>query len=286
MEKKTYLEQLRVAIPIRVRGMSSQNRFFDEQTETDWVSEQDVTSHLRTLVELDSEVYLTNLKTNVGGTFRVIWTNTRELNGFHPLGLELLDPEGDLWAMTFPVAEPAEGAVVPQVWLECQRCHRKLLTPVPEARGEFFVEGFRVARHCEPCRATTTWGFTTQAEPAAPPAPEAEPETPPPATEAPPASQPKRQEDQRGKGRAPLKMTIKVTRKKYGTTLEDICQTVNVSRNGVYFLSHQNYEVGEALEVILNYKEGDLALPAPAKVVRQDQPKGTFQKGIAIRLIK
>jgi predicted nucleic acid-binding Zn-ribbon protein len=85
---------------------------------------------------------------------------------------------------------------------------------------------------------------------------------------------------------APLQMAIKVGRKKYGTTLEGTCRTVNVSRNGAYFLSSQNYEVGETLEVVLNYKEGDLALSVPDKVVRQDKPKETFQRGIAIQLKK
>jgi hypothetical protein len=286
MEEKTCLDQVKVAIPVRVRGMSSQNRFFDEQTETDWVGEESVTTHLRNLVELDAEVHLTSLKTHVGGTFRVIWANTKAVNGVYPMGLRLVDAEGNLWAMTFPAAAPGEEGAFPQVCLECQRCHQKLLTPVPEARGEFLCEGFRVARHCEQCKGTAAWGFTTEPQPAAPPASEAEPETLPSAVEAPPAPKPKRLEDHRLKGRARIQFPIKVTRKKYGTPLEDISQTVNVSRNGAYFLSSQNYDVGEDVEVVMNYKEGDLALPVPARVVRVDQPKESFQKGVAIHMTK
>jgi hypothetical protein len=271
MGEKTCRDQVRVAIPIRVRGMSSQNKFFDEQTETDWVGEESVACHLQNLVDLDTEVHLTNLQTNVGGTFRVLWTIIRDYNGLQPVGLELLDPEGDLWAMTFPAGEAGEDAVAPQVWLQCQGCHQKLLTPVPEAQGEFLCEGFRVARHCEQCRATAPWGFTTETQTDAP---------------APAAAEAMPKEDQRAKGRAPLTMIVKVTRKKYGTTLQDLCQTINVSRTGAYFLTSQNYEVGEPLEVVINYKEGDLAIPAPAKVVRQDQPQGTFLKGVAIQLMK
>ena len=286
MEEKTCLEQVKAAIPIRIRGMSSQNRFFDEQTETDWVGKETVTSHLRTPVELDTEVHLINMRTNVGGTFRVIWTNTREVGGFHSLGLELIEPEGELWAMAFPTAEPGEEGVLPQVSLVCQRCHQRLLSAVPEARGEFLREGFRVARHCELCRATTPWSFTVGPQSAAPTTPEGEAEAIPRAAEAPPAAGRTRQEDQRAKGRAPLQMAIKVTRKKYGTTLEEVCQTINISRNGVYFRCSQNYEIGEDVDVVLNYKEGDLALSVPAKVVRLGQPKDTFQKGVAIQLKK
>ena len=283
MGEKTCRNQVRVAIPIRVRGMSRQNKFFDEQTETDWVSEESVACHLQNLVDLGTEVHLTNLQTNVGGTFRVLWTVIRDSNGLQPVGLELLDPEGTLWAMTFPAGESGEDAVAPQVWLECQRCHQKLLTSVPEAQGEYLCEGFQLARHCEQCRGTTPWGFTTETQVVAP-APGAEPGSPPSTSEAPAAADVMPKEDQRAKGRAPLEMTIKVTRKKYGTTLQDLCQTINVSRTGAYFLTSQNYEVGEPLEVVMNYKEGDLAIPVPAKVVRQDQPRGTFLKGVAIHL--
>lgn len=283
MAEKTCVDQVRVAIPIRIRGMSSQSRFFDEQTETDWVGAENVASHLRSLVDLETEVYVLNLKTNVGGTFRVIWTNTKQREGLHAVGLELLDPEGDLWAMTFPAAQSGKEAVLPLVWLECQRCHEKLLSAVPEAQGEFLCEGFRVARHCERCKATTPWSFTAEREAKAP---KAEPETASAAVEALPMPERELLEDQRAKGRVPLQMSIKVTRKKYGTTLEDICQTVNLSRNGAYFLSSQNYELGEPVQVVLNYKEGSLALPVSAKVVRQDQLEAAFMKGIAIHLME
>lgn len=264
MGEETCRDQVRVAIPIRVRGMSSENKFFDEQTETDWVGEETVVCHLQNLVDLDTEIHLTNSQTQVGGNFRVLWTSPRAPNGFQYVGLELLNPEGDLWAMSFPSVESAVDAVAPQVWLECQRCRQKLLAPVPEAQGEFLREGFRVARHCEPCRATTSWTLTAE-----PVSVELEPE---------------QREEQRGKGRVPLEMTVKVTRKRYGTKLEEICQTANVSRTGAYFLTSEIYELGESLQVVLNYQEGALTLPTPAKVVRLDQLDGKFRRGVAIEL--
>jgi len=285
MEENRYCaDQVKVAIPIRVRGMSNENRFFDEQTETDLVGQQSVVTHMRNLVDLDAEIHLISLKTNAGGTYRVLWLNTRETNGFHSVGLELLDSEGDLWAMSFPTPTPDVESAVPQVWLECQHCHQKLLTSVPEAQGEFLCEGFLVVRHCSQCKATRPWGITTEPESTSlePQAAEAGP--PPVKAAAPREGWP--QEDLRGKGRAPIKMAIKVIRQKYGTTLEDIGTTVNVSRTGVYFLTERNYNVGEPVEVILPYKEGDVAIPVPGRVVRQDQPKGIFQRGVAIQLEK
>jgi hypothetical protein len=275
-------DQVRVAIPIRLRGMSKQNRFFDEQTDTELVGPQIVVTRIRSLVDLETEVHLTSLKTNVGGTFRVIWVNMRENNGFHAVGLELLDPEGELWEIEFPAPKPEAAQTIPQVWLECQRCHQKILTAVPEAPGEFLSEGFLIARHCETCKATTAWGITTESEPALV-EPEAVEAAPAPA-EAVPEPMQKPHEDLRSKGRAPLQMLIKVIRLKYGTAFDDICTTANVSRTGAYFLSQQHYDVGEMVNVVLPYKEGDVAIPVPARVVRQDEAKEGFHRGIAIHL--
>lgn len=281
-EKKRRSDRVEAVIPIRVRGMSTQNKFFDEEAETNFVSEHSVMTRLRNLVELETEVHVTNLKNNVGGTFRVTWVNTRVQDGFHAVGLEVLEPEGDLWEIHFQPAQPEDNGMTAQAWLACQRCHQKLLTAVPEAEYEFLCDGFLVARPCDRCKATTSWEFTGAEEPAVP-APEpvqAGPETPDAPTEA--VKTPR--EDLRVKGRAPIQMQIKVIRQKYGTILEDVCQTENVSRTGAYFVSSQNYDKGELVKVILPYKEGDLAIPVPARVVRQDQPKGSFYHAVAIHL--
>jgi hypothetical protein len=34
------------------------------------------------------------------------------------------------------------------------------------------------------------------------------------------------------------------------------------------------------------YKEGDVAIPVPGRVVRQDQLWGTFKRGVAMRIEK
>jgi len=281
MGDETCRDEPPVTIPIRVRGMSSQNKFFDEQTATEWVGGKNVVCRLRSLVDLDTEIHLTNLQTKEGENFRVIWVNTQEANGFHQTGLELVNPEGRPWGMSFPTHASGEISAAPQAWLECQRCHQRLLTPVLEAQEEFLRKGFQVRKDCELCRATTPWAFISAPQMGAP-ASEAEPESAARTPKAPSAAGQKLGEDERYKGRAPLEMTIKVTRKEYGECVEDICQTVNVSRTGAYFLSSQNYEAGDLVEVVMNYKEGSLAIPLTARVVRQDQPKGTFLKGVAI----
>lgn len=279
-ENKHSSGRIQMAVPIRIRGMSSQNKFFDEQTETKLVSENGVITRLRNQIELETEVHLANLKNSLGGTFRVVWVNTHEQDGFHPVGLEALDLEGALWEIALPPGPSNPNAVLARTWLRCRRCQEKVLSAVPEAEEEFLSEGFIVARHCERCKSTTPWEYTQEGEPEmiVEPTPQesvAEPVD---------AEEKQRREDLRKKGRAPLKMPIKVIRHKYGTTLEDICETANISRNGVLFLSTQNYDVGETVKVIYPYQEEDLTIPVPARVIRAKHVAGSFHNGIAIQL--
>jgi hypothetical protein len=254
--------------------MSAQNKFFDERTATETLSRDEVTTQLKHLVDLEMEVYVNSLENGVGGTFRVVWMNTRAHNGSHRVGLALLESDADLWEIEFPPSLSAE------VWLECQRCKRQLQATVPEAEPEFVCEGFRVSRHCEQCKVTTSWKFVSEVKQT--------PQVPGQETKAqvPPTLEKKAWVEQRMKGRAPLRMAIKVIRRKYGEAIEDTSETKNVSRGGAYFLSKQNYDVGELVEVIIPYKEGDLNIPVAARVVRVDQSEGSFHKGVAVHLEK
>jgi hypothetical protein len=263
-------QHIEIAIPIRVRGMSVENKFFDENTETRLVSPQRMVTRLRNLVELENEVHVVNLKSMVGGTFRVVWVDTVGRDGFHNLGLELTQAEGDLWKIQF--ADSGEVATEAEGWIECQRCHQRLKVRVPEARAEFFVAGFQIARPCERCKATTPWAFSTD------PATEA-------AVDAPGRlGSKKRGKELRRKGRVPLRMQIKVVRDNFGIPFEDICTTLNVSRGGACFVTAHPYAVGETLKVFMPYKEGELGIPVPARVVRRNPLQGSPQHAVAIQM--
>jgi predicted nucleic acid-binding Zn-ribbon protein len=273
-EEPSKTQRLRLAISILVRGMSAGNKFFEEKARTLVVGDQLLILQIQNRVELDAELHVTNLMNQAGGLFRVAWTNTEARDGGHDVGLELLDAEGNLWGMDFPAESDADAATA-QAWLQCQHCHEGRLTPVPEAEDEFIRDGFVISRPCDRCRATTTWGFTPAEEAA---------DSRQGAADL--ASEEKSGRDQRRKGRAPLQMRIQVTREKYGTILEDVCETINVSGNGAYFLSTRNYDVGELVRVVVPYKEGDVTIPVPARVVRQDEPGDSFYHAVAVKLEK
>jgi hypothetical protein len=253
--------------------MSSQNKYFDEQTETTAVSEHGLLTRLSNLPELEAELHVTGLASTVGGTFRVAWVNTLGRDGLHDVGLEAVETDGDLWKIYFPPASEEREPTAP-ARLKCRGCQEVAQVPLPEAQYEFLCAGFLVARDCERCKATTGWEFTAEDEVATPSADEIA------ATSA-----SGRLQERRAKGRARLPMQIKVVRKRYGSILEDVCDTQNLSRHGAYFLSSRSYEVGEMVQAILPYKEGDdVQIPVSARIVRVEEPKGTNLHGVAIRM--
>ncbi len=252
--------------------MSARTKFFDEETKTQLIGANGLITRLRNLVDLETEIHITNLENSLSGSFRVVWVNTTPEDGFHAVGTELLDCVGDLWPVELLEASGEDQASTPRAVLECQRCRGKHLTPVPETEGEFLHSGFRLARHCEECKATTPWAFLAETMETIPVDVEIEHEG--------------LRQDQRGKGRAPISMRIKVVRRIFGTLMEDICETQNVSRGGAFFVTQQHYDVNEEMQVVLPYKEGDVSIPVPARVVRVKRLGGSFSHGVAIRLLE
>jgi len=257
----------KIAIPVRVRGMSTENKFFDELTETIYVSTGTMITRLRSRLELDSEVHVTSRVTRQGGNFRAVWVNTRDRDGWFDTGLELVDVEGNIWGKSLEKLTGPESAAVAEAHLECQRCRVAQMTSVPEALEEFIGEGFTIVRQCEKCKGSTQWAFVT-AESAAPSERSREPGGP----------------EERRKGRAAIKMKIKVFCDRLGVLGEDVCETINVSANGLYFTTQNPYTLGEALRIVAPYEEGAVAIPVEARVVRLDRRKDSSLLAVAVEL--
>ena len=286
--------RVQLALPIRVRGMSTTNKFFDETTETILISKDGFMTKIKNLVELDSEVHVVSTKNDVAGNFNVVWVNTRGRDGFHHLGLQVIHAEGDMWGVHFPATQSPEDEATSQAWLECTRCHQKQLGTVPLTEMDYLDKGVLVARPCVNCKATTAWAYTEEGETTAA-ASEVAPVPPEtllapfetvfvtPPTPAPVARRPTSAND-RARLRSSLKLPIKITRDIFGTPIVDLCETIDVSRNGACFLTCHNYYLGETVQVILPYKEGSMNLPVLAKVIRKDQPRGAFDHAVAIQM--
>jgi len=257
--------RVKAAITIRVRGMSSEHKFFDEWAETLYISESSLITRLRNRLDPDTEVHVTSKTTRQGGGFRTVWVNDRDHEGLYDIGLELLDVEGNIWGKSLDKKGEVPNVPIPEARLECERCHTALTTPVPEALDEFINEGFRISRHCDKCKGSTKWRFSTEAVEAARVRQADGPE-------------------ERRKGRAAIKMRIKVYCDRLGSIGEDICETINVSANGLYFTTSNPYIVGEMLRIVAPFEEGGVAIPVPARVIRLDRPADSSINAVAVEM--
>lgn len=205
--------------PVGVRGISAQDKFFDETTETVRISAEAAVLRTKNLLQADSEVHLTNLNNSLPGTFRVVWGNSSPRDGFYVSGVEPVEVEGDLWEFRFAsISFEREGSEDATPWLGCSRCRQKEQVCLPDVEPEFLGEGFSITRLCDSCRRTTVWEFHFGGE----------------EDELSKTGSP--EEDRRRVGRAPLNFMIKVIHFKSGSVLEDIRTTLMCREAGPTFI--------------------------------------------------
>lgn len=96
----------------------------------------------------------------------------------------------------------------------------------------------------------------------------------------------RRQAFQRSHDRVPLQLAIRVRVNTRGLRFEEKTNTMNVSREGVYFRSRLPYQKGLSVHVALNYSATDPAsnIENPATVVRIEPPAGDGTKGVGLLL--
>ena len=248
-------------IPVRVRGLSAENKFFDEEAEAQVLSSRSLLLRLKNPVTLETDIHITLPETSGEGSFRVFWALRNPIGGVFPCGAEALDFKGTLPSPEGPNPEEAVERAA-YTWLKCRRCNETQAISLLDVEPQYLTIGFEISRMCDNCQSETQWDFAAQDE--------LEPQKP--------------SVERRGIGRAPLAMKLMVTRWRFGAPVEEVCDTLNVSREGAYFLSDQIYEKGEEVEIVLPYQEGHPSIKLPAVVVRIDDTDGSHLRGVAIHI--
>ena len=248
-------------ISVRVRGLSAESKFFDEESEAQVLSSRSLMLRLKNPVTIETDIHITVRETSGEGNFRVFWALRNPIGGVFPCGAELLDFKGDLPAPEKPNSEEGVERAA-YTWLKCRRCNKTQAISLLDVEPQYLTKGFEISRMCEICKGETQWDFAAQDE--------LEPQKP--------------SAERRGIGRAPLEMKLMVTRWRFGAPVEEICDTLNVSREGAYFLSDQIYEKGEEVEVVLPYQEGHPSIKLSAVIVRIDDTEGSHLRGVAVHI--
>lgn len=94
-------------VPVKVRGTSADGAVFEEDSFTGVVGELGAMIRTSRLLQMDSEVEVTNHFSQLTATFRVVWVSERQENNLWEIGIESKLPLDEFWGVRFP---PAPGA--------------------------------------------------------------------------------------------------------------------------------------------------------------------------------
>ncbi len=196
----------------------------------------------------------------------------------HVYGVEILEPENDVWAIEFPQIAESQEAVA-RMLLECTYCHSREVVYLNELELRGF-EGTRgIARYCKTCNVPSIWSQAPH---------ESEKKLASRATRNrvslsdPPELPAGGEQRERGRLRMRTRLTACV---RQPNTDDELAVCEDISPVGMCFRSKRRYEAQEAIDVAVPYTPEVANIFIPARVVYcEELPKaGLFRHGVEYR---
>jgi hypothetical protein len=203
----------------------------------------------------DQEVSIFCKSTGKESVARVVGQMGKTPEGYL-YGVELLDPEVNLWDIEFPPLSESEKAAA-RVLLECGHCHSRVLSYLNEFEAEVFEANGFLSRACKRCADASVWKLSLAPIPREQiPLPVSGEPSPKPLP-----TPPARTANERRDLRISLRINACLRDQQGG---EDIVVTENVSRAGFAFKSPKSYAVGSIIEVTVPFtrEAGNTFTPA------------------------
>jgi hypothetical protein len=242
MQRTRRTDRIALRLRISVSGTDAMGRVFMEEGETLVVSRHGAKIALQRKLIPELDLSIRCAKTGKEADVRIVGQIGQGPEGMY-YGVEILDPDKDLWGIEFPPLAESEKAVA-RVLLECIHCQSRELTYLNEFEVEVFEANKVLSRDCKRCQDMTLWKLSESMPPgeqlALPVETSARPVPPLPAPPAPVRTQNERKEVRVG---LHMKACIRTT-----PAGEDIVLTENVSRAGFSFKSSKRYAQGSIVE--------------------------------------
>ena len=265
-------ERVLLTLPIRISGTGEYGKEFVEEGHTVDVSRQGAT------IMVDRELRPgQNIKIQRMGVFkeamaRVVGQIIREGHGFL-CGIALVDPNVDLWDISFPAAGEADKAVL-RALLRCVACGQLEVSYLNEFESDLFLYHRSIARICERCGGWTTW---------TPPYGQISPEPHGPVETGScrvlaPGTRNKRSHD-----RVQVDAVGSVRHQTLGT---EVVIVGNLARGVLSFYSASTYAEGSSVEMAVPYTSKMPNIYVPARIVssRKGTDKGFIEYGVSYLL--
>jgi hypothetical protein len=239
-------DRITLSLSIQVVGADAQGRKFRDEARTRVVTRFGGRIVLARDLSPETEVTVVYPARGRQAQVRVVGRIGSFPEG-HQYGIEVLDPQENLWGIHFPSAREAEEAVG-RVLLECTACHAQEVACLDGLALELFQTNRSISRPCACTEATTVWGEVTIVGPEGAVAAQA--------------------------ARGTLGARSLAERHSQGWSIqacvltevsgEDLVWTRSPSKDGVRFLSELRYDEKQKVEIALPYQlaGGNIFIPA------------------------
>jgi hypothetical protein len=274
-EHKRRSERVLLRIPIEVKGTNAEGKPFTEKTFTLVINRHGARIALKTPVEAEARVIITNRQSATSCPFRVVGRTSKSLGEGPEWGVECLQPGVNFWGISFPekVAAPAAQEVIDAL-VECAACSSRELAQLTLEEYRTIITQGSVRRDCPECGGVTDWKFGFA---------EAEPEEVIPGQpSAPAATSPAAEGAERRRAK---RLTIKLpVRIRLQDGSEEVARTENLSKTGVCFSSRLRIRPQDRILLTVGYTPGGSEEEVPARLAwrREIESGGTALYGVRL----
>ena len=263
--KQRRSDRVAVQMPLVMSGVDVLGETFTEPAQTIVIARYGAKILCRRKLAPQLEISLRSLMTNEEADARVVGCVLDDAKGMQ-YGIELIDPEANIWGVEFPPYDPKASAIG-RVLLECVRCKRREVVNLNELEAEVLERSHSLWRECKRCVEPTLWKEAWlkahEELPEPDDAPVAKPEPP------------RRTRDDRRYGRLEIQMEALI---RDPQTWEEVVKTMDVSRGGFRFKSRKHYAMDWNIEVALPRSTGGANIFSAAKIKFVGETPGEEEK--------
>src|SRR5580700_12343412 len=151
-------DRVSLTLLLEASGKDSHGHAFTDPARTLQINQTGAVIVLNRELKTDQQVHLKRkspAESHREGDVRVVGQFGREKDGFL-YGVEILDPQNDLWGVEFPPIANSEEAVA-RMLLECSNCRGREVAYLNELDLRGFETNRGIARHCKACGVPSIW---------------------------------------------------------------------------------------------------------------------------------
>ena len=266
-------DRVSLTLLLEASGMDSHGHAFNDPARTLQINQTGAVVVLNRELKTDQQVHLKRkspAEVHREADVRVVGQFGREKDGFL-YGVEILNPQNDLWGVEFPPIATSEEAVA-RMLLECSYCRGREVVYLNELELTGFETNRGIARHCKTCGVPSIWTQASHEDEkklarAARSRRDSKDALPPGG-------------DQRERQRLRMKTRLTACIRQAGAD-DELAVCEDISAIGMCFRSKRRFDADTSIDVAVPYAPDAANIFLPARIVySEEMPKaGLFRHG-------